>query len=95
MSHLPEKLENEKRTIATMVAWRKAEWPGNGLHQQQRGELFFFRRGWGGSLSTLEIPHHARPARLALQRVAVPLGGVRGCVVGALQEIEQRLFRLR
>ena len=38
------------------------------------------------------LPHHARPARIALQRAAIPLRSVRRGLVAALQEIEQRLI---
>ena len=37
------------------------------------------------------LSHHARLARIAFQRVAIPLRGIRRGLVGALQEIEQRL----
>ena len=47
-----------------------------------------FRRG-------LDLPHHARPAQRAFQRIAIPLRGIGRGLIGALQEIEQRLVRLR
>jgi hypothetical protein len=37
------------------------------------------------------LPHHARFARIAFQRIAIPLRCVRRGLVAALQEIEQRL----
>jgi hypothetical protein len=37
----PEEPQNEKRTIVTMVACRKTEWPGNGLREQQRCGVIF------------------------------------------------------
>ena len=42
---------------------------------------------------SLDLPHHARLSRRALQRVAVPLRSIGRGVIGALQEIEQHLIR--
>src|SRR5258708_37181122 len=39
----------------------------------------------------LNLPHHARLARRAFQRIAIPFGGVGRGLIGALEEFEQRL----
>src|SRR6202045_3383091 len=43
----------------------------------------------------LGLPHYARPAECAFQRFAVPLRRIGRGLIGALQEFEQRLIRLR
>jgi hypothetical protein len=45
--------------------------------------------------NALDLPHHARLAQRAFERIAVPFGGVCSGLIGALQKIEQRLVRRR